>query len=113
MSPKVAAKYLSWKAGWHANIGETSAILAIDEKLVDMSKAPVEWPAVEEDTSLLNISAPLTGSFYQMTKSGIWGDARKSTKELGEEFLEDIADGLVRTLAKYEKNYGSKPPRKS
>ncbi len=112
MSPKVGAKYLSWRAGWHANIGETSAILAIDEKFVDMSKAPVEWPAVEEDISLLNISAAQTGGFYAATKSGIWGDARKSTKRLGEEFLEDIANGLVRTLARYEKNYGSGPAKR-
>jgi creatinine amidohydrolase len=106
MSPKVAEKYLSWKAGWHANIGETSAVLAIDEKIVDMRRAPVEWPKVGEDTTTLNISASQTGGWPLVSKTGIWGDARKASRKLGEEFLQDISDGLVKTIAKYERTYG-------
>lgn len=106
MSPKMAEKYLSWKVGWHANIGETSAILAIDDKIVDMHRAPVEWPKVGEETATLNISATQTGGWHLVSKTGIWGDARKASKKLGEQFLEDISNGLVKTIASYEKTYG-------
>ncbi len=106
MSPKMAEKYLSWRVGWHANIGETSAILAIDDKIVDMRRAPVEWPKVGEDTATLNISATQTGGWHLVSKTGIWGDARKASKKLGEQFLEDISNGLVKTIANYEKTYG-------
>ena len=105
MSPKVVERYLSWKAGWHANIGETSAVLAVNERLVDMKSAPVEWPVKEEDTALLNISAPENAGFFIITKSGIWGDARKSTKKLGDEFIDDAAAGLVEKITKFQKLY--------
>ena len=105
MSEKVLQRYLSWKAGWHTNIGETSAVLAVDEKLVNMDNAPVEWPDKGEDTALLNMDASQNAGFFLVTKSGIWGDARKSTKKLGDEFIDDAAAGLVEKVAKYQKLY--------
>lgn len=105
MSQAVLERYLSWKAGWHANIGETSAVLAVNEKIVNMKNAPVEWPDLGEDTATLNISAAQTGNFFLITKSGIWGDARRSTKKLGDEFIDDAAKGLVEKITKYQKTY--------
>lgn len=105
MSPEVLERYLSWKAGWHANIGETSAVLAVNENLVNMKSAPVEWPDMGEDTTTLNMSAAQSSGFFLVTKSGIWGDARKSTKQLGDEFIDDAAKGLAEKVAKYQKTY--------
>jgi len=102
MSPEMGDKYLSWKAGWHANIGETSAVLAINPEIVNMGKATAEWPKFVEDTAALNIWGMQTGEFGTLSKSGVYGDGTKATKELGEQFLEDIANGVVRTLKNYE-----------
>lgn len=41
--------YLSFDAGWHANIGETAAVMAINEGLVDLSETPYDDPDMPED----------------------------------------------------------------
>ena len=41
-TPERAAEYLSGTAGLHANVGETSAVLAIDPALVDMERVGIK-----------------------------------------------------------------------
>ena len=98
-------KYLSWDAGWHANIGETSAILAIDPNLVNMKNAVKEDPDINRDMFTMNLMATQAGGFGTFTKSGVWGDPRNSTKELGEKFLTQISNAIVTRLGDYEKYF--------
>src|SRR6185437_14713271 len=45
LPPDELADYLGAEVGLHANIGETSAVMAVDESLVDLEKAVKEYPA--------------------------------------------------------------------
>ena len=49
--------YLGAEAGLHANIGETSAVMAIDESLVDLSQAVREYPAFPVEPTPAMVSA--------------------------------------------------------
>ena len=76
------------KNGLHANLAETSAVMAINPKLVDLEKANAEFPPFPKYTiptgpvhTAFFFTAP--GSVYWATKSGTWGDARKSTRRSG------------------------------
>jgi creatinine amidohydrolase len=98
--------------GMHAGHGEVSMILAIDPKLVDLSKLNVEHPPFPETVT----KSPAVhtafffanpGSVYEITKSGTWGDATTATAEDGEACLErgvrtviDLLDDIERTFAK-------------
>ncbi len=96
LTPEEGKKYLGWDAGWHANIGETSVVLAIRPDLVDMSKAPKEMPTLAK-TSLVALNAVSMGTGiwrYVVPGTGIWGDATKSSKEKGEEYLSMIMNGM-------------------
>src|SRR5439155_13924036 len=44
LSPEQLNAYLSAEVGYHANIGETSAVMAVDESLVDIERAVAEFP---------------------------------------------------------------------
>lgn len=100
---KVAKEYLSWDAGWHAQIGETSIMLAINPDVVKMKYAPVEWPVLAKKSNVvLNCISAATGQWKHITKSGIWGDARGSTKEKGEAFLNEIVNTVVKTIENVE-----------
>ena len=109
MEEKALDNYLSWKAGWHANIGETSAVLAINSKIVDMTKAVAEWPKVKKNTPALNIMAQQSSVFGTYSKSGVWGDGTKASRKLGEKFLREITDGVVATIKTYEASFLKDP----
>src|SRR6478735_10831117 len=86
MTADEAAEYFGLKNGLHANLGETSAVMAINPDLVDLEKANAEFPPFPEFTvptgpvhSAFFFTNP--GSVYWATKSGTWGDARKSNPE--------------------------------
>ena len=105
------------KNGLHANEGETSAVLAINPNLVDMDRANAEFPPFPEYT-LPNTGAVHTaffftspGSVYWATKSGTWGDARKSTPEKGERYLEAGVRSTLLLLENIEKTFAAMPPR--
>lgn len=92
-------EYISLEAGIHANIGETSTILAIDENLVDLENAECENVDIPKDIpnprllkNLLSISVP--EFIYRVTESGVWGDPTKATLELGEESLVKISEAV-------------------
>jgi creatinine amidohydrolase len=99
----VAKQYLSWDAGWHAQAGETSIMLAIKPDVVKMEYAQEEWPVLaKRSTVVLNCISAGTGCWKYMTKSGVWGDAKKATKEKGEAFLNEIVNAVIKTIMEIE-----------
>jgi creatinine amidohydrolase len=95
LKPEEAQEYLSGAAGLHANVGETSAVLAIDPDLCDMERVRDFEPDFEgvrtSPFALLDpvfLSTP--GSFWSLLEEGggVWGRPSESTAEKGEQFLE-------------------------
>jgi creatinine amidohydrolase len=104
------------KNGLHANLGETSAVLRINPALVDMDKANAEFPPFPDYKiptggvhTAYFFSHP--GSVYWATKSGTWGDARKSTPEAGERYLEAGVRSTLALLDNIAKTFAAMPPR--
>ncbi len=116
MPPEVREKYSSLQKGMHANAAETSAILAINPKLVDMEKANAEFPNFPEFT--VN-SAPVHTAFffsnprsvYWATKSGTWGDARSANPQTGEDYINAGVDSTIAVIENVEKTFAAIPRR--
>jgi len=94
LKPEEAEAYLSASAGIHANVGETSAVLAIDPALCDMERVRDFVPELGElRTSPLALIDPVflstPGSFWTLLEEGggVWGRPSESSAERGEEFL--------------------------
>jgi creatinine amidohydrolase len=111
-----ADEFFGLKNGLHANAAETSAVLAINPALVDMERANAEFPPFPEYT--VNIGPVHTaffftspGSVYWATKSGTWGDARKSTPEMGERYLEAGVRSTMAVLDNIERTFAAMPVR--
>jgi creatinine amidohydrolase len=116
MPPEVAGQYVSLAKGMHANAAETSAILALDPRLVDMERANEEFPPFPEFTvasgpvhTAFFFSAP--GSVYRATKSGTWGDARGASAEMGEAYLQAGVDATIAVLENIERTFAAMPHR--
>ena len=110
------AEFSGLKNGLHANAAETSAILAIDPKLVDMERANAEFPPFPEftvNTAPVHTAFFFTspGSVYDATKTGTWGDARKSTAEIGERYLQAGVRSTLAVLDNIERTFAAMPPR--
>ena len=111
------AEFSGLKNGLHANLAETSAVMAIDPKLVDLERANAEFPPFPEYTipntgpvhTAFFFTAP--GSVYWATKSGTWGDARKSNPEAGERYLQAGVRSTLAVLDNIEKTFKAMPPR--
>src|SRR5713101_910484 len=114
LTAEEVAEFSGLKNGMHANAAETSAVLAINPRLVDLDRANAEFPPFPDFT--VNVPPVHTafffaspGSVYRATRSGTWGDARKSTPEMGERY---IAAGVRSTLAvldNIEKTFAAMP----
>ena len=109
-------EFSTLKNGLHANAAETSAILAINASLVDMERANAEFPPFPDYTvstgpvhTAFFFTSP--GSVYWATKSGTWGDARRSTVEFGERYLEAGVRSTLAVLDNIEKTFAAMPPR--
>jgi creatinine amidohydrolase len=89
-------EYLSFETGWHANIGETAAMMAIDESMVDLDAVEVDDPEMPMDLpnpgALLDPLLIAKGSFYRVSESGTWGDPSDATAKRGEEYFEMITE---------------------
>jgi len=115
MSTAEAARFFDKNTGLHANKAETSAILAIDPKLVDMDRANAEMPPFPEAANPAPVhtafffSAP--GSVHRATKSGTWGDARESSAEFGESYLDVVVESTVRLLGEIDRTFEAMPER--
>jgi creatinine amidohydrolase len=102
LKPDQAEQYLSGTVGVHANVGETSAILAIDERLCDMGRVrdfvPTFPPLNTHPLTLLDpIFLATPGSFWALLEEGggVWGNPSESTAEKGEQFLAWATEAVV------------------
>ena len=109
LAPEQAERYLSGTVGIHANVGETSVVLAIDEKLCDMERVRDFTPELPElRTSPLALLDPLflatPGSFSSLLEEGggVWGAPSESTAEKGEEFLAWCVEAVVKLVQDLE-----------
>jgi creatinine amidohydrolase len=117
LTAEEVAEFSTLKTGLHANAAETSAVLAINPDLVDMDRANAEFPPFPEFT--VNNTGPVhtaffftsPGSVYWATKSGTWGDARTSTPELGERYIEAGVRSTLLVLDNIERTFSAMPPR--
>ena len=116
LTTEEVAEFSGLKNGLHANAAETSAVLAINPALVDMDRANAEFPPFPEFTvntppvhTAFFFTSP--GSVYRATKSGTWGDARASTAEIGERYLQAGVRSTLRVLAAIEQTFKAMPPR--
>jgi len=100
LPPDVGTKYLGFNAGWHSNVGETAAVLAIRPELVDMKNAKAEWPTIAKDSMLVfSVITDAKGAWKKIAPEvGVWGDPTKATKEVGEEFLQQITKSIVKAV---------------
>ena len=110
------AEFSGLTNGLHANLAETSAVLAINPDLVDLEKANAEFPPFPDFTvapgpvhSAFFFSNP--GSVYRATKSGTWGDARASNPEAGERYLQAGVRSTLALLENIEKTFAAMPRR--
>ena len=105
LPPDELAEYLGAEVGLHANIGETSAVLAVDESLVKLDLAEREYPAFPVEPTPAMISAyffSARGTLPRASRSGVWGDPSGSSAELGRRYLEQIEDASVRFVENVE-----------
>jgi creatinine amidohydrolase len=118
LQPEQAQAYLSGAAGLHANVGETSAVLAIDPGLCDMERVRDFEPEFEGlRTSPLALLDPVflstPGSFWALLEEGggVWGRPSESTAEKGEEFLQWGAASVVNLVRDMEELHDRIAPR--
>jgi creatinine amidohydrolase len=116
LTAEEVAEFSGLKNGLHANAAETSAVLALNPQLVDLDNANAEFPPFPEFTvnsgavhTAFFFSAP--GSVYWATKSGTWGDARNSTPEFGERYLQAGVRSTLGVLENIERTFAAMPPR--
>jgi creatinine amidohydrolase len=116
LTAEESAEFLGLKNGLHANAAETSAILAIDPRLVDLERANAEFPPFPAYT--VNMAPVHTaffftspGSVHWATKSGTWGDARGSTAEIGERYIRAGVRSTLAVLDNIERTFAAMPPR--
>src|SRR5262249_47874502 len=102
LPPERAARYLGEDVGIHANVGETSAILAIDPYLSDMGRPRGFAPDLGglRPGALTVLDAVMfarPGAFYVATLEGggVWGSPTESSAELGEQFLDWCREAVV------------------
>jgi creatinine amidohydrolase len=110
-----AAEFFGPTSGLHANQGEMSAVMAVDEGLVDLEHANAEMPPFPEVTSPAAVHTAFffstPGSVHRATRSGTWGDAREASVEFGQRYLEVVEAATLRMLEDIEKTFDAMPPR--
>ena len=114
LPPDELAEYLGAEVGLHANIGETSAVMAVDESLVDLEQAVREYPAFPTEPTPAMISAyffSARGTLPRASRSGVWGDPSGSTAERGRRYLDQIEEACVRFVREVEALFAAFPER--
>lgn len=112
VSEEQRERYIGIDVGLHANIGETSAVLAIAEDKVHMDRAVAEYPNFSSPV----LPAQVPGYFFSgygatraAFESGVWGDPTGSTRELGEEFLDWMVEGTAALIPQVETLMDQRP----
>jgi creatinine amidohydrolase len=115
MTPDEAGEFFGPAAGLHANRAETSAVMAIDGAYVDLDAANAEMPPFPEVTSPAAVHTAFffstPGSVHRATRSGTWGDARESSTEFGERYLQVVSEATLRMLDDVERTFAAMPAR--
>jgi creatinine amidohydrolase len=115
MTSEEAGEYFGPTTGLHANRAETSAVMAIDDGLVDLDAANAEMPPFPEVTSPAAVHTAFffskPGSVHRATQSGTWGDARESSAEYGERYLQVVTEATLRMLDDVERTFAAMPAR--
>ncbi|WP_448811771.1 creatininase family protein [Agromyces bauzanensis] len=114
MSDEQMRPFLSVESGLHANIGETSGVLAVRPELVDMSAAVAEFPELPGEPNPALVSAYFfsrLGATHNVLDSGVWGDPSGSSAELGEMFLEQVGESAANFVLTVEKMFVQYPDR--
>jgi creatinine amidohydrolase len=113
--PEETSEFWDLTTGLHANLAETSAVMAIDPALVDVDNANAEMMPLPDAA---NAAATHTafffsnpGSVHRATHSGTWGDARGASAETGERFLGMVSRATIRMLEDIDKTFAAMPPR--
>jgi creatinine amidohydrolase len=101
---EVAAKVRTSPAGNaaipHAEETETSVLLALSPRHVDMTKAVTEYP----DYGGADFHhAPLR--WHPVTESGVFGDAKAATKEKGQAIVDHVRGEAVTIIADWRRRY--------
>jgi creatinine amidohydrolase len=109
-----SAEFMGPTTGVHAAHAETAAVLGIDENLVDMGLAPVDWPEFPElrtgvFTILNSYCLTRPGSLLYACNSGTWGDATKATVADGQKFLKWFTKATVDMIRDIEDTYAKWP----
>jgi creatinine amidohydrolase len=115
MTADEAAEFFDPSNGLHANKGETSAVMAINSDLVDLDNANAEMPPFPEVTNGGAVHTAFffttPGSVHRATHSGTWGDARASSAEFGERYLQVVTNATIRMLEDIDKTFAAMPAR--
>jgi len=115
MTAEEAAEFFGPTAGLHANKAETSAVMAIDAALVDIEAANAEMPPFPAVTSPAAVHTAFffstPGSVHRATRTGTWGDARESSAEYGERYLQVVSDATMRMLDDVARTFDAMPAR--
>jgi creatinine amidohydrolase len=111
LAPEQLEEYLSLSSGLHANIGETSAVMAVRPDLVDLEAAVEEWPDFPEFKAppfptILAYFETNPGSVWRAFRTGVWGDPRASSAELGEKFYGWIEEAMISLIEDVDETYG-------
>lgn len=93
----------------HADINETSLMLAIRPELVNMKSAKtgsLKLHKIKSDKKLvLSRLTVIPSSFPKLTSNGVWGDPRKANSRKGKVILDQVSRKLVNTIKDVEKAY--------
>jgi creatinine amidohydrolase len=114
LPPEQLDAYLSADVGLHANIGETSAVMAVDASLVDLERAVREYPAFATPPNPAVVAAFFfsgKGTTFRATRSGVWGDPTESSAERGRAYLDQIEEAGVRFIEQVEATFAAFPAR--
>jgi creatinine amidohydrolase len=116
LTPEEIGEFSGLTNGLHANLAETSAVMAINPDLVDLAAANAEFPPFPQFTvpvppvhAAFFFSTP--GSVHRATKSGTWGDARLSNPEAGERYIQAGVRSTLAMLDNIARTFAAMPPR--
>jgi creatinine amidohydrolase len=103
--PREIGAAMSYEVGYHANGPETSWMLALRPKLVDMGLARKEMPkATKDGRASFNFYASTFKTFREVTKSGVLGDPTGASAEEGKRYLDSAVDAISRALRERARN---------
>ncbi len=100
-----------YEEGIHAGDVETSVLLALMPRQVNMAAAVKEFPKPFPSKSLLSLEGnlPMSWTMKDLSRSGVIGDATAATAEKGKAILESVSTGWVKVLEEIYRFEGLSP----